>query len=165
MSLISIGIVQKPHGVRGELKIFPKTDFIKERFKKGQVVQFQLNGKTTELVIETTRMHKGSVLIKFEGLNSLNDVEFFHKGELFVPRDEMHELPEDEYYFVDLVGCGVYRDNEHIGTVTEIVETPAHPVMRIEGEERDILVPFVERFIASVDTSEKRIDINWMEGL
>lgn len=165
MDLISIGIIQKPHGIRGEVKVFPKTDFISERFKKGQEILLDLNGKRSAQVIETVRMHKGSVLVKFKGLDTLNDVEFFHKGELFIEREELHELPEDEFYFVDIVGCDAYVDNDKIGEVVEIIETPAHPVIRVKTAERDVLVPFVERFIAAVSIEDKRIDLNWMEGL
>lgn len=165
MELISIGIIQKPHGIRGEVKVFPKTDFITERFKKGNAVILELNGKKTPYTIDTVRMHKGSVLVKFKEVNSLNDVEFFHKGELFIEREAQHELPEDEFYFVDLVGCVAYDNDQELGLVTEVIETPAHPVLRIKSRERDILVPFVERFIASVDIKAKKIMLNWMEGL
>lgn len=165
MDLISIGIIQKPHGIRGEVKVFPKTDFIEERFKKGTNIILDLNGKRSAQVIETVRMHKGSVLVKFKGLDSLNDVEFYHKGELFIEREQMHDLPEDEFYFVDLVDCEAFNEGEKVGIVTEVIETPAHPVLRIKSQERDILVPFVERFIGDVDIENKRIDLNWMEGL
>ncbi len=167
MERIKIGVVQKPHGVRGEIKIFPTTDFIKERFKKDNVVTMILNGKTSELTIESSRMHKQSVLVKFKEHSSLNDVEFFHNAELYVNRDELHALPEDEFYFVDLVGCKAFVSDKEIGEVIEVMETPAHPILRIKAkdEDRDILVPFVERFIVSVDVEAKQIEIDWMEGL
>lgn len=165
MELISIGIIQKPHGIRGEVKVFPKTDFIEERFKKGNEITLELNGKKSQQIIETSRMHKGSVLVKFKGLDTLNDVEFFHKGELFIDRDSLHNLPEDEFYFVDLIGCQVYSNDIIQGEISEIIETPAHPVLRVKGSERDILIPFVETFIFAVDIDSRRVDINWMEGL
>lgn len=165
MEHIIIGIIQKPFGIKGELKVAPKTDFVEDRFAPGQRVHFKLGGKTTDYVIESFRRHHGSILIKFEGLNSLNDVEFFHKGEISIDRESQHELPEDQYYFIDLEGCTVFSEGIELGVVSEIMETPAHPVLRIKAEERDILVPFVERFIQDVDTKSKRIDINWMEGL
>lgn len=165
MDYISIGIIQKPHGIRGEVKVFPKTDFIEERFKKGKHIILDLNSKKTPQIIETVRMHKGSVLVKFKGLDSLNDVEFFHRGELFVEREALHELSEDEFYFVDLVGCQVFVDDKPLGDVVEVMETPAHPILRVKGQERDILIPFVERFIVAVDIEAKTITVDWMEGL
>ena len=165
MEYISIGIIQKPHGIRGEVKVFPKTDFIEERFKTGKHILLDFNGKKTPQIIETVRMHKGSVLVKFKGLDSLNDVEFFHRGELFVEREALHELSDDEFYFVDLVGCHVVVDGNDLGEVVEVMETPAHPILRVKGHERDILIPFVERFILDVDLASKTICVDWMEGL
>src|SRR5690554_2808887 len=108
---VKIGFVQKPFGIRGEVKVMPTTDFVEERYKKGREVELLLNNEVKNLVIESVRRHQGSVLLKFEGLDNLNDVEFFHRAEIQIERDEMHELQEDEYYFVDLVGCSVYAPN------------------------------------------------------
>ncbi|CAM4307546.1 16S rRNA processing protein RimM [Erysipelothrix inopinata] len=165
MELINIGIIQKPFGIRGEVKIMPKTDFVKERFAKGNHIMMELNGKSYPFVIESMRNHKGSVLVKFEGLDTLNDVEHFHQGELFISKEMMHELPEDEYYFSDLEDCHVFSNNIELGIVSEVMDTPAHPILRVKAEDRDILIPFVEKFIAGVDIDEKRIDVDWMEGL
>lgn len=165
MTLVSVGVVQKPHGIRGELKVFLKTDSVNERFKKGNSLIFRLNGKEETVVVESSRMHKGSLLLKLVGLDSLNDVEFYHSGEFFVEKETRHALPEDEYYFSDLVGCDAYDNDQLLGPVIEMIDNPAHPIMRIKAKERDILVPFNKAFVASVDLDKKHIAVNWMEGL
>lgn len=165
MSLINVGSIQKPHGIKGEVKVFLKTDFAKERFKKGNEIILKLNGKEEKLVVDTSRMHKGSLLLKFVGLDSLNDVEFHHKGELFVEDAVRHELPKDEYYFSELVGLSAFNEGVELGEIIEMIDNPAHPIMRIKTPERDILVPFLKVFVAAVDLEAKRVDINWMEGL
>lgn len=165
MTLINIGIIQKPHGIRGEVKVFLKTDSVKERFKTGNTVVLKLNGKEEKHIIEASRMHKGSLLVKFKGLDTLNDVEFHHKGELFIEETQRHTLPKDEYYFTDLVGCTAYNDGLALGEIIEMIDNPAHPIMRIQAEERDILVPFLKVFVKQVELAEKRVDINWLEGL
>lgn len=165
MTKISIGSIQKPHGIRGEVKIFPKTEFISERFKPGLLVDLDLNGKVQEVEIESARMHQGSVLVKFKGMDTLNDVEFFHKGELYIDKSERHTLPKGEYYFSDLMDCDVYLNLEKIGVVTEVMDNPAHPILRVDMADRQVLVPFNKVFIAGVFLDVKRIDINWMEGL
>lgn len=165
MDKLNIGVVQKPHGIKGEVKIFPKTDFVKERFQKGLKVEFVLNNKSQILEIESSRMHQGSVLVKFVGLDNLNDVEFFHKGELFLDKSYRHELSKGEYYFSDLEGCDVYSNLEKIGVVLQMIDNPAHPIMRIKLEDREVLVPYNKVFVAGVFMDVKRIDINWMEGL
>lgn len=162
---VKIGFVQKPFGIRGEVKVMPTTDFVEERYKKGREVELLLNNEVKNLVIESVRRHQGSVLLKFEGLDNLNDVEFFHRAEIQIERDEMHELQEDEYYFVDLVGCTVYVSDKELGTVKEVMDMPAHPVLRVKTKEEDALIPFVAKFIEAVDIEAKRIDISFMEGL
>ena len=165
MTLINIGSIQKPHGIKGEVKVFLKTDFAKERFKKGNTITLKLNGKEENLTVESFRMHKGSLLVKFAGLDSLNDVEFHHKGELYIEDETRHKLPKDEYYFSDIVGLIAYNEGKVLGEVIEMIDNPAHPIMRIKTTERDVLVPFLKVFVLGVDLDEKRVDIKWLEGL
>ena len=165
MTQLNIGSIQKAFGIKGEVKVFPKTDFVKERFNPGREVRMELNGKIHHFVIQSCRQHQGSLLVKFEGLDSLNDVEFFHKGELYIDESERHPLPKGEYYFSELMGCEVYSNLERIGEVIEMIDNPAHPIMRIQLEDREVLVPFNKVFVAGVFVDIKRIDINWMEGL
>lgn len=162
---VKIGFVQKPHGIRGEVKVMPTTDFVEERYKKGQEIELLHNNEVKPLVIESVRRHQGSVLVKFEGLDNLNDVEFFHRAEIQIERDDMHDLKEGEYYFVDLEGCTVFDGDKELGNVKEVMDMPAHPVLRITTDADDILIPFIERFIKDVKMDEKRIEINFMEGL
>ncbi len=162
---VKIGFVQKPFGIKGEVKIKPTTDFVEERYQVGETIELVLNQEVKSLVIESIRNHQGSLLVKFEGLDNLNDVEFFHRAEIQIDRETMHDLEEDEYYFVDLVGCEVYDDEKLLGTVKEVMDMPAHPVLRIKTQSDDILIPFVERFIDSVSLDDKEIKIRFMEGL
>lgn len=159
---IQIGFVQKPHGIRGEVKVMPTTDFEEERFVVGSKVELELKGETKVYEIETVRKHQGSILLKFKGLDSLNDVEFFHRAKINIDKDDLHELDEDEFYFIDLEGLDVYSDDELVGKVTEVLDMPAHAVLRVN---KDILIPFNKEFIKDVNLEEKKIIINYMEGL
>ncbi|NLW15952.1 MAG: ribosome maturation factor RimM [Erysipelothrix sp.] len=162
---IKIGIVQKPFGIRGEVKIKPTTDFAEDRYKVGNTIELVLNDVTNTYKIESLRHHQGSLLVKFVGLDSLNDVEFFHRAIIQIERDAMHELDEGEYYFVDLVGCDVICDDINLGKVTEVMDLPAHPVLRVKSDDEDKLIPFVDPFIKDVSMDTKTITINFMEGL
>lgn len=165
MEKIIIGRVQKPFGVKGEVKVHPLTDFVEERFKVGETVYFTLDNKIQMLEMESIRNHQGSLLIKFKGLNNLNDVEFFHQGELSVDASKRHELPENEYYFDELKGMDVYHDDTKLGEVIEVMDMPAHPVLRIQMEEKIIMIPFNNVFIEDVDKESNTIKVHWMEGL
>ncbi len=162
---ITIGVVQKPFGIKGELKVKPETDFVSDRFNVGNVIYINLNQKITQHKIEHARMHKGSVLLKLEGLDSLNDVEFYHRALVQIEKEAQHELESDEFYFTDLIDLNVYVDGEFLGVVSEVMDLPAHPVLRVKTDEDDKLIPFVETFVEEVDLDSKRIDVIHMEGL
>lgn len=162
---ITIGVIQKPFGIKGEVKIKPMTDFVEERYKKGNKITLVLGNQNSEYEIQSVRHHQGSLLVKFKELDTLNDVEKFHQGLIQIDRDTMHDLPKDEYYFIDLVGCNVFNKETCLGEVTEVMDMPAHPVLRIKTDDEDILIPFVEQFIDDVSLEEKAIWIKYMEGL
>ena len=163
--MITIGYVQKPFGIKGELKVKVETDFVEERFKKGNKIFLNHEGQKQEYEIESSRMHQKSLLLKLKGLDDLNAVENMHRAEITISKDMRHELEEGEYYFTDLLNCNVYLDDKKIGVVKEMMDMPAHPVMRIKTNAEDVLVPFVKVFIKDVDLDLRRIDIHYMEGL
>ena len=165
MEKIIIAKVNRPHGVRGELRITSESDFIKERFVPGKTLYFSLDGKTESFVLKSIRKHSQAYLITLEGIENMNEVEHLRHAEILIDYDELHDLPEGQYYFVDLIGLDVFVDDQKIGVLKEMFETPAHPIMKVETEERDIMIPYVDRFVLDVDLERNRIDVDWLEGL
>ena len=162
---ITVGVVQKPFGIKGELKIKPQTDFVEERFKVGNERYINLNNDIKQYEVESMRKHQGSLLVKFKGLDSLNDVEFFHRALIQINESDQHDLEEGEFYFKDLIDCEVYVEETKLGHVSEVLDLPAHPVLRIKTDSEDILIPFVEAFIIDVDLDNNQIEVKNMEGL
>ena len=162
---IKIGVIQKPFGIKGEVKVKALTDSIKERFALGKKIEVVFERSSFEYEIESVRTHQGSLLVKFKGLNTLNDVEHFHQGILQINKSDMEELEEDEFYFSDIIGYTVLVDEETIGTITEVMDLPAHEVLRVKTDEKDVLIPFVDAFIKEVDTDNEIIRVIGMEGL
>ena len=79
---------------------------------------------------------------------------------------EVDGSEDDDFYYYELEGCQVYYHDELLGEVSEILETQAHEILRISCEgKKDILIPYVERFILNVDADEKRIDVDVIEGM
>ncbi|AMC93262.1 hypothetical protein AOC36_04530 [Erysipelothrix larvae] len=164
---VKIGVVAKPFGIRGEIKVKPMTDFAKERFSVGSKMELVTKNARKVVEIQSVRNHQDNLLIRLVGYDTLNDVEGLQLSSLEVERDDLHDLEEDEYYFVDLVGCNAYIDNQEIGSVIEVMDMPAQPLLRIKRLDNGeiLMVPFVEVFIKDVNLDEKRIDINPMDGL
>lgn len=162
---IKIGFVQRPFGIKGEVKIKPITEDISTHYSVGHTLELELNGKTHHLTIESMRMHQKSLLIKFEELKDRTAVEPLHGATIYVHREDLEDPGENEFYFVDLEGCDVYENEKHLGVVSEVLDMPAHPVLRVKTKGDDILVPFVKQFVDDVDIKGKKISINYMEGL
>lgn len=162
MEKIKIGTIFNTHGLKGEVKVKSFSDFNSVRFKKGTKLFLQAKTGEQEVVIKTYREHKGIVLVTFEGYEDINLVECFKGDSLWIARDQMKDDGEG-YYFFDLIGCQVYDQNETLlGTVEDILETGAKPILRIN---KTILIPFVDAFIKNVDIDQKMIHVEVIEGL
>ncbi len=159
MNLLQVGKVVNTFGIKGELKILSDSDFIEDRFKVGNKLIINDN---EEVTITSFRMHKGNVLIRFNDLNDINEVEKYKNKDLFVNRDSLKPL-DDGYYLFQLEDLAVYEDNKEIGKVIEVLK-PAQTVLRIKLADREIMIPFVDAFIESVDLDNKRINVTMIEG-
>lgn len=166
MDKISIGKIVKPHGVRGEVKILSSSDFIMERLKKNAVAILMKNGKQTEMKVVSSKMHKEMALVKFEGVDSMNDAELWRDAEVLVDKNSIPALKEG-YYFFQLKGLEAYsHQGDYIGTVIDVEETFANRNLRIEKTDgSSILVPYVPAFVQEVVLEEKKIVIHVIEGL
>lgn len=160
---LSIGKIVNTHGIRGELKIVPNTDFVEERFSVGNIVNIQFGKQLLEFEIDSVRSHKGCLLITFKDHHNINDVEKYKGFDLFV---EVDGSEDEDYYYYELVDCEVFYQDELVGIVSEILETEAHEILRIQRDGlNDVLIPYVDRFILGVDVENKRIDIDVIEGM
>lgn len=161
---ISIGTVIKPVGLKGEVRVFVKTDFIHQRFSKGSVVYFQIDGEYKPLEIETFRLYKNMVIVSFKSYTSIESIEFLLQQEVWIQKSKRPELNIDEYYFDQLLHLEVYQDQKYIGKIKEVFEQPASTILRIETDTTTFLLPFVKAFVTRVDLQEGRIEVNLIEG-
>ncbi len=164
MKYIKVGFIVNTFGLRGELKVESLTDFPERRFRHDQELYIRYEEKYVPVILDTVREHKGFLLLRFRGLDNINLVEKFKNCELFISRDDIQALENGHYYYFELRGCQVYENNCLIGTV-KTVEGDYQPLLRIETETEDVLVPYVPAFIRSVSIPDKRIDVSLIEGL
>ena len=146
--LLQVGVITTTHGVRGEVKVFPTTDD-PARFKKLKDVILD-NGKAKkDLEIENVKFFKNMVILKFKGLDNINDVERFRQAKLLVTRENAVELEEDEYFIADLIGINVTSDEgEELGTIKDVLQTGANDVYCIRTEEHgEVLIPAILKFL------------------
>ena len=164
--LLQVGVITTTHGVRGEVKVFPTTDD-PARFKKLKNVVLDTGKELVDLEVAGVKFFKNMVIVKFKGIDNINDIEMYKKRELWIPREEAQELEEDEYYIADLIGMDVVlEDGSKFGTLKDVMETGANDVYVVEdakGEE--ILLPAIRECILDVDVEKNVMTIHLMKGL
>lgn len=164
--LFTIGIITTAHGVHGEVKVYPTTDDVK-RFKKLKEV-IVTNDKITETKkVEGVKFFKQFVLLKLEGINTMDDAYLYKNYSLKVTRENAVKCEEDEYFIADLYGLKVYdEENEYIGEISEVYQTGANDVYEIKrNDESTVLIPAIKECVKMVDISGGKIIIHVMEGL
>ena len=159
--LIHVGTIVNAHGIRGEVKLNPvgfDPEFLAE------FDRFNIGGKETAVC--SARVHKSVLLLTLPGVEDM-DAALALKGKSVCIYAEDVELPEGEYFDVELEGCTVVDDatGEALGKLTRVLHYPAHKVYEVKGE-REYLIPAVpEVFIASADPDAGIIRVHMMKGL
>ena len=163
--LLKVGVITTTHGVRGEVKVFPTTD--PERFLDLEYVILDAGRKMKKLEIRNVKFFKNLVILKFDGIDNINDIEMYKQRELWVPREEAQELDEDEYYIADLIGMNVVlEDGSHFGTLKDVMETGANDVYVVEDENgKEVLLPVIDECILDVDLERQQVTAHIMPGL
>ena len=161
-----VGIVTSPHGVRGEMKVFPTTDDAR-RFKRLKEVIADTGKERITLEIEGVKFFKNLVIIKFRGIDSCNKAEKYRKTSLLVSRENAVRLSRDEYFIADLIGLTVQNEEgSEIGVLKDVMETGANDVYVIELHDgRELLLPAIRQCVLQVDVKAGFIRIHILEGL
>lgn len=164
--MLQVGVITQTHGVRGEVKVFPTTDDV-NRFKKLKQVILDTGKETIPLEIQSVKFFKQFVILKFKGIDNINDIEKYKRCSLYVTREHAVALEEDEYFIADMIGMEVCTEDGNIfGTLEDVIETGANDVYVIENAEHgEVLVPAIKECIRSVDIEKGQMMIHLMDGL
>lgn len=164
--LLKVGVITTTHGVRGEVKVYPTTDE-PERFLELDYVFLDTGRELRKLEIKNVKFFKNLVILKFKGVDNINDIEKYKGRDLWIPREEGQELEEDEYYIADLLGMSVVLENgQEFGTLKDVMETGANDVYIIDSAEHgEVLLPAIKECILDVDLEKNVMTIHLMKGL
>ena len=166
VSELQVGVITQPHGIRGEVKVFPTTDDA-VRFKKLKEVILDDGRERKELGIEGVKFFKQFVILKFKGLDSVNDVERYRQAKLYVTRENAVRLKKDEYFVADLIGMQVVtEDGEPFGQVRDVLATGANDVYAVSrGDGSEVLLPAIRECVREIDMEQGKITVHIMDGL
>lgn len=164
--LLQVGVVTQTHGIRGEVKVFPTTDDA-GRFRDLKKVFLDTGREKLPLEIQGVKFFKQFVIVKFKGLETINEVERFRRCPLLVPREDAVPLEEDEYYIADMIGMQVEtEDGKAFGILKDVMETGANDVYVIDSiSHGEVLVPAIKECIRKVDVAEGKMTVHLMDGL
>jgi 16S rRNA processing protein RimM len=176
--MLRVGVISSTHGIKGEVKVYPTTDDPK-RFShlKRVYLDYCKQGikgikdrKCIELEISNARYFKQFVILKFKGIDDINDVELYKGMDLYVSREDALPLEEGEYYICDLIGLKVIDDKgQEVGELKDVLQTGANDVYVVNTNEnfgsRELLLPVIDECILDVDLEKREVKVHIMKGL
>lgn len=162
---LQVGVISSTHGIRGEVKVFPTTND-PGRFQKLKKVLLTTEKEQIPLELQSVRYSKQFVIVKFKGIDNINDIEKYKGAQLLVSREDAVKLEKDEYYIADLLGMEVVTDEGEKGTLKDVIETGANEVYVVEFETfGEVLIPAIRDCILHVDVEAGTMQVHLLEGL
>lgn len=163
---IEVGKIINTHGIRGEVKVLPLTDD-PMRYEELDWVYIQMDGGTKKLFIKNIRYQKNNIIIKFDGIDSMNDAEKIKNKMLLIDRDRAVPLPKDTYFICDLIGLEVRtHTGDVLGNITDVFKTGSNDVYVVKNPDgKDILIPAIKDVVVEVNIDDNYMVIKPLEGL
>ena len=163
---LRVGVITTTHGIKGEVKVFPTTDDAK-RFLDLKRIYLDTGKELLSLEIEGVKFFKQFVILKFKGINSINDIEKYKNKDLLIDREDAVELEEGEFFIPDLIGLSVItEDGTPFGTLQDVMETGANDVFIVETlDKKEVLLPYIDDCVKKIDLAEQTIMVHIMKGL
>lgn len=165
-NMLRVGVITSPHGIKGEVKVFPTTDDAK-RFKELKEVILDTGKEYIPMEIEHVKFFKNMVILKFRGYDNINEIEKYKSRDLLITRDQAVDLEPDEYFITDLIGLTVVSDQgAELGTLKDVLETGANDVYVVAMKDgKELMLPAIGDCILNVDLEQGRMEVHVLEGL
>jgi len=164
--MILVGRIVRPQGNRGEVVVASETDFAEDRFRPGATLSVQRGSAIASLAVVASREHDGRWVVAFEGVTSIDEAEQLRGVELKIDPGALRTLGPGAYYVHDLVGCRVQTTaGSDVGVVRDVQLQTGTPLLVVDADGREILVPLAEGICRRIDVNEKVVAIEPIEGL
>lgn len=164
--IFRIGVITKPHGLKGEVKVFPTTDDIK-RFDKLKKCFIRTKKGDIEVEKKSCKYFKNMVILSFKEFDDINQIEVFKDCDIYVTRDNAAPLKEDEFYIADVIDAAVYDESgKQLGVISDVMQTGANDVFVVTMEDdREVLIPVIGDCVIDIDTAQKKVVVKLMKGM
>lgn len=163
---LRVGVIASTHGIRGEVKVYPTTEDV-NRFKSLKKVMLDTGKEMLPLEVQGVKFFKNMVIVKFKGIDNINDIEKYKGKDLLVTREDAIPLEEGEYYIFDVLGSKIVtEDGEEIGELKEILQTGANDVYVVKTTAgKELLIPSIPQCILDVNIDTKIIKVHLLDGM
>lgn len=165
MDYTIIGKIISTHGIKGEVKVYPLTDNL-DRFDYLKTAY--IGDKKIKVELERVKYHKNLAILKFREFNDINEIISFKDSFIYVDEEGKVVLPEDHFFIYDLLDSQVFDTKSNlIGTIIDVLQGPSNDVYVIKGidNHKEYLIPAVKQFIIDVNTLDKKVVIDPIEGM
>ena len=162
--LIEIGVVGRPHGVDGGVRVFLHNPNSATIIEAPALFLEQPDG-LKQIILSDFREGNRCYLARFKGIVTRGDAEMLKGGKILVSRSALSPPEEDEFYVADLIGLIAYENENIIGRVASSRSQGGVEVIRIIGDAEEVEVPLVEDFVEALDISSGRVLLKDIEGL
>lgn len=164
VNYLRVGKIVNTQGIKGEVRVMPLTENV-NRFDELEYVYLD-DVKLIPMDIEYVKYHKNFVLIKFNGVDNMDDAEKLKDNYLLVDRKNAIKLPEGRYFVCDIIGMSVYDiDGGYLGKISDIISTGSNDVYVVRNEEKEILIPALKTIVKEINMAETRMVVELPEGL
>ncbi len=164
--LIAIGKIERPFGVKGEMRVRSLSDAPEGFNALERVTLVAATGARRDAAVKQVRKVTDAYLMSFEGIGTPEEAAEFRGGFVKIPRWQTAPLPEHHYYEFELLGSTVTEESGVVlGTLEEILETPAHHVLVVRGPQGEHLLPATKDVVRSVDPVGRMVTVRWSAGL
>jgi len=164
--MLRVGVIASTHGIRGEVKVFPTTDD-PARFKWLKDVILVTKRENIPLEVTGVKFFKQFAILKFKGIDNINDIEMYKGCDLMVTRENAIPLEKDEYYIADLIGLKVVTDEgQTLGKLKDVLQTGANDVYVVETSAgKEVLLPVIRECVLDIDLEAGVVTVHVMPGL
>lgn len=158
--MLAVGKICNTHGVRGNIKLIPWTDF-PEVFENIDYITVE----NIRYDIKDVKYQKSNIILKLQGIDTVEEAEKLRDLTAYCEETQLEELPEDTYYIADLIGCEVYEGENLIGKISDVFSAGGADLYEIKGKGAPIYLPAIKENVLSVDIKNKIIKVKLPEGL
>jgi len=161
--LLAVGKVVGVHGIRGEIKVLPYSEYDEDVWRAVSI--FPGEGNSPYKVLQI-RPHKGVILIKLAGVATRDEAAALVGREVFTGKELLTTLPEGEYYWFELTGMEVEtEEGRQLGRVEKVFATGSNDVLEINGPLGEVLIPVIKDVIVKVEKGRNRVIVRLLDGL